>query len=97
MWNAVLVPLRHSWVSDDLRALGAQRQPGHLLAYATSDADSFAGEEVEWALIARTLLGELEVNPPGVEIILRLRSENLAIRRQVAELIRQLRERFSNA
>jgi hypothetical protein len=65
------------------------------LALLPREADSFAGEEVEWALVARTLLRELEVNPPGVEIILRLRSENLAIRRQVAELIRQLRERPS--
>ena len=57
------------------------------------DADSFGGEEVEWALVARTLLRELEVNAPGIDIILRLRSENLSMRRQVAEMLRQLRSR----
>ena len=55
------------------------------------DAESFAGEEVEWALVARTLLRELEVNAPGIDIILRLRSENLSMRRQVAEMLRRLR------
>lgn len=55
-------------------------------------ADSFADEEVEAALVARTLIRELEVNPPGAEIILRLRAELLAMHRQVAELVRLLAE-----
>ena len=79
-----------------LQMLEGDREVLDLLAereLLPKDADSFAGEEVEWALVARTLLRELEVNPPGVEIILRLRSENLAIRRQVTELIQQLRAR----
>jgi hypothetical protein len=59
----------------------------------SSEADSFGGEEVELALVARTLLRELEVNPPGVEIILRMRRDLLAIRRQVADLVRQLQAR----
>jgi hypothetical protein len=54
--------------------------------------DALGGEEVEHALVARTLLRELEVNPPGVEIILRLRDELLATRRQVRELIERMRE-----
>jgi hypothetical protein len=56
------------------------------------DAESFADEDVECALVARTLVRELEVNGPGVEIILRMRSELLATRRQVAELLAQLRD-----
>jgi hypothetical protein len=56
-------------------------------------ADSFADEQVECALVARTLIRELEVNGPGVEIILRMRSELIATRRQVAELIAELRDR----
>jgi hypothetical protein len=58
-----------------------------------ADRDSFAADEVECALVARTLLRELEVNAPGVEIILRMRSELLATRRQIAELLQHLRER----
>ena len=57
------------------------------------DVDSYADEQVEHALVARTLVRELEVNGPGVEIILRMRSELIATRRQVAELITQLRDR----
>jgi len=79
-----------------LQMLEGDREVLDLLAereLLPKGADSFAGEEVEWALVARTLLRELEVNPPGVEIILRLRSENLAIQRQVTELIQQLRAR----
>jgi hypothetical protein len=56
------------------------------------DAESFADDDVECALVARTLVRELEVNGPGVEIILRMRSELLATRRQVAELLGQLRD-----
>lgn len=56
-------------------------------------ADRFADEQVEHALVARTLVRELEVNGPGVEIILRMRAELIATRRQVAELISELRDR----
>lgn len=54
--------------------------------------DTLGAEEVEHALVARTLLRELEVNPPGVEIILRLRGQLLATRRQVRELLDRMRE-----
>jgi hypothetical protein len=49
--------------------------------------------ELEAALVARTLLRELEVNAAGVEIILRLREELLAQRRQVADFLALLRKR----
>jgi hypothetical protein len=49
-------------------------------------------EQVGDALVARTLFRELEVNPPGIEIILRMRGEMIAMRRQVAELLRLLAE-----
>jgi hypothetical protein len=55
--------------------------------------DSFADEEAEHARVARTLVRELEVNWPGVEIILRLRSELIATRCQVADLVRLLHTR----
>ncbi len=56
-------------------------------------ADPLEDAEIEAALVARTLLRELEVNAPGVEIILRMREELRAQRRQVGELLRLLRER----
>jgi hypothetical protein len=55
-------------------------------------ADTCSEDQVSDALVARTLYRELEVNPPGVEIILRMRGEMLAMRRQVAEILRLLAE-----
>jgi hypothetical protein len=52
--------------------------------------DTVEDEQVEAALVARTLLRELEVNAPGVEIIVRLRAELIATRRQVGEILRLL-------
>lgn len=49
-------------------------------------------DELEAARIAHTLMHELDVNWPGVEIILRMRSEMLDMRRQVAELLELLRK-----
>jgi hypothetical protein len=42
--------------------------------------------DVERVLVARTLLRELEVDWPGIEVILRLRDELLRARRRIAEL-----------
>lgn len=53
-----------------------------------ADGRRFAPEDVERALVARTLVRELEVNWPGVEVILRLRAEITATRGQVTELLR---------
>jgi hypothetical protein len=57
------------------------------------DADTVEDAVIEAALVTRTLVRELEVNPPGVEIILRMRQELLAHRRQVAQLLALLRSR----
>lgn len=56
------------------------------------DAAGFARQEVEMARVARTLLRELEVNWEGTEIILRLRTELLATRRQMAQLLELMRQ-----
>ena len=51
-------------------------------------------EHLETARVVRTLVHELEINWPGVEVILRMRSELVATRRQVsllAEMLRALR------
>ena len=42
--------------------------------------------DVERVLVARTLLRELEVDWPGIEVILRLRDELVRARRRIAEL-----------
>jgi len=55
--------------------------------------DGFSVEEVELMRVARVLVRELEVNWPGVEIILHMRDELLATQRQVAELLELLRAR----
>lgn len=52
--------------------------------------DDLAPEEVESALVARTLVCELDVNMPGLEVILRLRSERIATRAQLAMLAGRL-------
>ncbi|RMH41071.1 MAG: hypothetical protein D6689_11950 [Deltaproteobacteria bacterium] len=56
-------------------------------------ADRLDPEAVEQVRVARTLVRELEVNWAGVEIVLRLRSELIETRRQVALLIDKLRQR----
>lgn len=48
-------------------------------------------EHLEAARVAGTLVHELEVNYAGVEVILRMRSELVATRRQIAQLIAELR------
>jgi hypothetical protein len=53
-------------------------------------------EHLETARVVRTLVQELEINWPGVEVIVRMRAQLVATQRQVAELaelVRQLQER----
>ena len=52
----------------------------------------YSESEAELARVARVLHRELEVNLPGVEVILRLRSEMLAMRQQVTELLTLVRD-----
>ena len=59
----------------------------------TADCESFGADQVECALVARTLLRELEVNAAGVEIILRMRGQLLDMQRQVGALLDELRRR----
>ncbi len=56
------------------------------------EADGYPSEQAETCRVARTLVRELDVNWPGVEIILRMREEMLATHRQVAELLAILRQ-----
>jgi len=48
---------------------------------------------VEQVRVARTLVRELDVNWPGVEVVLRLREELVETRQQVARLVKALEEK----
>ena len=48
--------------------------------------DAIATVDVDRVLVARTLLRELDVTWPGVEVILELRAALVAARRRIAEL-----------
>ncbi len=62
------------------------------LGFVEQRAEGYLPEEVERALVSYTLVRELDVNWEGVEVILRLREELLATRRQVARLLELMRE-----
>lgn len=51
-------------------------------------AQAFGPDEVELILVSQTLVRELEVNWPGVDVILRMRRQLLVTRRRLAELSR---------
>ena len=50
------------------------------------DSQGFGVEEVDCVLTSRTLVRQLEVNWPGVDIILRLRRQLAIARSRIAEL-----------
>lgn len=56
--------------------------------------DELATEHVEIARVSYTLVRELDVNWAGVEIVLRMRSELIGARAQVAALLSLLREKI---
>ncbi|GIW45395.1 MAG: hypothetical protein KatS3mg077_2677 [Candidatus Binatia bacterium] len=49
-----------------------------------------SAEDVERVRLARLLMEELEVNLPGVEIVLHMREELLSLQRQFGEILEQL-------
>ena len=56
-----------------------------------SDAQALSDEHLEMARVVHTLVHELEVNWPGVEVILHMRAQLIGTRKQVAELIARIR------
>jgi hypothetical protein len=56
------------------------------------DDSELAPEHLETARVVRTLVHELEVNWAGVEIVLHMRSQLVATRRQLDELAALLRQ-----
>ena len=55
--------------------------------------DDVVTVDIERVLVARTLLRELEVSWPGIEIVLRLRGELLRLRAELADARKRLAER----
>jgi len=69
-----------------------------LLAHGIPLAiDHMAMVDVDRVLVARTLVRELEIDWPGVEVILRLVTELAAARRRIAELEREAAARPSRS
>lgn len=64
-------------------------EEGHL----ERGADRFSREQAEVARVVGTLIHELDVNWAGAEVILRMRSELVATRVQMAELLVLLRDK----
>ncbi len=57
---------------------------------ALGSKTTLSADEIEKALLARTLVEEMEVNLPGVEVILRMRGQMLGMRRQFDEILEDL-------
>ena len=76
-------------VEDDREVVELLLEAGVLPAPLERD---YSDDEAELVRVARVLVRELEVNVPGVEVILRMRAEILALRRQMTEVLRGLQE-----
>jgi DNA-binding transcriptional MerR regulator len=50
----------------------------------------YTDEEVEQARVARVLLRELEVNAAGVQVILHMRQQIVALRRQMIDVLTEM-------
>ena len=72
-------------LEDDQELLQALADHGII----SEDAESFAPDDVETILVSQTLVRELEVNWPGVDVILRMRRQLLMARLQLAKLSRK--------
>ena len=75
--------------------LGGDRELYGLLCeagFVPSDDTALAPEHLETARVARTLVHELEVNWAGVEVVLHMRSQLVATRRQLDELAAIVRQ-----
>ncbi len=69
---------------EELQLVIPIRRPGRERAYAPEDIDRLR--------VYAVLIKELDVNPPGAEIILRLRTRLLTARRRLARLLIQASE-----
>lgn len=70
---------------------------GHLVDEGVIElgADDVAVVDVDLVLVARTLWRDLEIDWPGIDVILRMRDELAHARQRIAELERALGQRGS--
>jgi DNA-binding transcriptional MerR regulator len=68
---------------EDMQIIVAVRRPGRERAYSASDVDRLR--------VYAVLVHELDVNPAGAEIILRMRSRLLTVRTRLAQMFDQAR------
>jgi hypothetical protein len=87
MTTADLRALLRSLLEDDDELYARLCEAG----FVPRDDAALVPEHLETARVVRTLVHELEINWPGVEVIVRMRSELVATQRQVAELAELVR------
>lgn len=56
----------------------------------------FSPHDMEKLRIAKTLIKEMDVNMAGVEIILRMRQDMIAMRRQFDDILDEVQRQFKN-
>ena len=57
---------------------------------------TFNAHDMEKLRIAKTLMEEMDVNLPGVEIILRMRQNMIAMREQFDDILEEVQRQFKN-
>lgn len=91
---------RYFRLEEVLRDLEVDREFVHVLEMEeiihpklSSEGEKiFSAEDVERVRLAHVLMHDLEINLAGVEVVLHLREELLAVQRQFAEILEQLVE-----
>ena len=66
-----------------------------LVPGGSADAPAFTDADLARAALIRDLRHDLDVNDPGIGVILRLLDQVHGLRRTVADLLREMRERGS--
>lgn len=89
MTDRVLNETLLALLGGDAGLLRQMREAG----WVPPDEVDLSAEHAETARVVHTLIHELEVNWAGVEVIVRMRSELVATRRQLAELVELLKRR----
>jgi len=56
--------------------------------------DCYSEEDAEAARLARTLVKDLDVNLPGVEVILEMRKNMIEMQRQFRQILEELSQRM---
>ncbi len=56
----------------------------------------FSAHDMEKLRIAKILVEEMDVNLPGVEIILRMRQNMIAMRKQFDDILEEIQRQFKN-